>query len=294
MADIRVTLFLRQWVVLCIGLCPAGLVLAGAQYYGAALHEAKWEVSSTRLMCTLSHTIPMYGTVRFEGRAGGKLDFVVQVLRRPAQAGVAQLASLAPAWKHDGAALDLGQVAVADSSEPFRFDRPLARRLLAELEKGMMPTLSYPDWADGRDQVTVAISAVNVKAALGEFLECLDGLLAYDFSAVQKTLIHFAFDSSALSTEARSALDRVAEYLLADPEVSRVVLEGHTDNVGFRRYNEQLSRRRSEAVRDYLVAKGVAKSKFTLRALGEAKPLASDRLESGRAVNRRVLVLLVK
>lgn len=285
---------MRQWVVLCVGLLPAGSVLAGTQHYGAALHEAKWEVSSTRLMCSLSHTIPLYGTVRFEGRAGGKLDFSVQVLRRPAQAGVARLASLAPAWKHDAAALDLGQVNVADSSEPFRFDRPLARRLLAELEKGMMPTFTYQDWVDGRDQVTVAISAVNVKAALGEFLNCLDGLLAYDFGTVQKTLIRFAFDSAALSTEARGALDRVAEYLLADPAVSGLVIEGHTDNVGFRRYNERLSRRRSEAVRDYLVQKGIAREKFTLRSLGEAKPLASNRTESGRAVNRRVLVLLVK
>lgn len=294
MAGIPVALFLRKWVVLCVGLCPAGPVLAGMQHYGAALHEAKWEVSSSRLSCTLSHTIPLYGTVRFEGRAGGNLDFVVQVLRRPAQAGVAQLASLAPAWKHDAPALDLGQVSVADSSEPFRFDRPLARRLLAELEKGMVPTFTYQDWADGRDQVTVAVSSVNVKAALGEFLHCLNGLLAYDFDKVKQTLVTFAFDSAALSREARLALDRVADYLLADPEVSKVMIEGHTDNVGFRRYNEQLSRRRSEAVRDYLVAKGVEKGKFTIRPFGESKPLASNRVDTGRAVNRRVVVLLVK
>ncbi|MEW6648367.1 MAG: OmpA family protein [Pseudomonadota bacterium] len=288
------TLFLRQWLVLCVGLCPAGSVLAGSQYYGAALHESRWEVKSTRMACTLSHTIPLYGTVRFEGRAGGGLDFTVQVLRRPAKAGVAQLASLAPAWKHDTPALALGQVSVADSAEPIRFDRPLARRLLAELEKGMFPTFTYQDWADGRDEVTVAISAVNVKSALGEFLGCLDGLLSYDFSAVQKTLVNFAFGSAALGPEARRVLDRVAEYLLADPAVSGVLIEGHTDNVGFRRYNERLSRQRSEAVRDYLVKKGIAREKFTLRSQGEAKPLASNRTDSGRAVNRRVIVLLTQ
>jgi outer membrane protein OmpA-like peptidoglycan-associated protein len=245
-------------------------------------------------VCTLSHTVPLYGTVRFEGRAGGKLDFAVQVLRRPAKAGVAQLASLAPAWKHDTPALALGQVSVADGAEPIRFDRPLAWRLLAELEKGMFPTFTYQDWADGRDEVTVAISAVNVKPALGEFLGCLDGLLSYDFSAVQKTLVNFAFGSAALGPEARGVLDRVAEYLLADPAVSGVLIEGHTDNVGFRRYNERLSRQRSEAVRDYLVKKGIAREKFTLRSQGETKPLASNRTESGRAVNRRVIVLLTR
>lgn len=294
MAGIQVASFLRQWVVLCVGLCPAGWVLAGTQHYGATLHESHWEASSSRLSCTLSHAIPLYGTVRFEGRAGGELDFVVQVLRRPGNTGMAQLASLAPAWKHDVPALELGQVNVADSSEPFRFGRPQAMRLLAELEKGMFPTFTYPDWADGRDQVTVAISAVNVKAALGEFLHCLDGLLPYDFAAVQRTLISFAFSGNSLGGEARTALDRVADYLLADSSVARVVIESHTDNVGFRRYNEQFSRQRGELVRDYLVAKGVAKDKFTIRAYGESKPVASNRTESGRAANRRVLVLLVK
>jgi len=294
MAGIPVALFLRKWVVLCVGLCPAGFVLAGTQYYGAALHEARWETSSTRLMCTLSHHIPLYGTVRFEGRAGGALDFAVQVLRRPPGSGMAQLASLAPAWKHDTPALDLGQVSVADSAEPFRFNRPLAQRLLAELEKGMVPTFTYQDWADGRDQVTVAISAVNVKVALGEFLECLNGLLPYDFNAVQRTVISFAFGGNTLAQEARAALDRVADYLLADASVGSVVIEGHTDNVGFRRYNEKLSRQRGELVRDYLVAKGVAKDRFTIRAYGEDKPAVSNRTESGRATNRRVIVLLVK
>lgn len=294
MAGIQVASFLRQWVVLCVGLCPGGFVLAGTQYYGAALHEARWETSSTRLMCTLSHHIPLYGTVRFEGRAGGALDFAVQVLRRPPGSGMAQLASLAPAWKHDTPALDLGQVSVADSAEPFRFDRPLARRLLAELEKGMVPTFTYQDWADGRDLVTVAVSSVNVKAALGEFLHCLDGLLSYDFDKVRQTLVTFAFDSAALSREARTALDRVADYLQADSAVNSVMIEGHTDNVGFRRYNEQLSRRRSEAVRNYLVSKGVEKDKLTIRAYGESKPIANNRIESSRGVNRRVIVLLIK
>ncbi len=281
-------------MVLCVGLLPAGWALAGMQHYGAALHEAKWEVTSTRLVCTLSQTIPLYGSVRFEGRRDGRLDFSVQVSSRPGSAGVAQLASLAPAWMHDTPTLELGEVPLSGSSEPFRFDRPLARRLLAELEKGMFPTFTYKDWADGRDQVTVAISPVNVKAALGDFQRCLDDLLPYGFSAVQKTLISFAHGGDALGPEARAALDRVAEYMLADDGVGRVEIEGHTDNVGFRRYNETLSRQRSELVRDYLVGKGVARDKFVIRAYGETKPVASNRTEKGRAANRRVIVLLVK
>jgi len=289
-----VALSLRQWLVCCVGLSPLGTALAGAQYYGATVHESRWEVSSSRLACSLSHEIPFYGSVRFAARAGGELEFSAEVMRRPAQTGVAQLASLAPAWKHDVAALDLGNVTVAHSAQPFHLDRPLAQRLLAELEKGMFPTFTYRDWVDGRDEVTVAISAVNVRSALAEFLACLDDMLTYDFSMVEKTRLQFDFGSAALQPAARQTLDRIVDYLLADPAVSRVVLEGHTDSVGRRSYNQQLSSQRVEAVRNYLVQKGVAEDKFTLHALGKGKPAADNRTTSGRAANRRVLVLLVQ
>ncbi len=285
---------MRLLLLPCLLLLPAGSALAGAQHFGARLDQAQWQVSSSRLHCTLSHEVPYYGTARFEGRAGGDLAFVLEVLQQPDRAGTAQLVAVAPAWMHDAAATDLGQVPIADSRAAFRFPRPLARRVLAELEKGMNPTLTYSDWADGRDQVTVALSAVNVRSALGQFLQCLTGLLPYDFNDVKQTEILFAFGSHALSAEAKAQLDKVVRYLLADDSVGSVRLVGYTDNVGFRRYNERLSRQRSEAVRDYLAANGVKSPKMVIEAHGETKPQGTNRTEQGRQENRRVLVILVK
>jgi len=289
-----VLLFLRPTLISCALLCLPGAVLAGARYYGATPHESQWETASSALSCRMSHAIPRYGRVHFTAKAGGELEFFIEVIRRPAKTGMAQLASLAPAWRPDATGLFLGEVAIAQSVQPFHFDRPIARRLLAELEKGMLPTLTYRDWADGRDEISVAISAVNIKAALAEFLDCLDTLLDYDFKAVERSQILFAFDSAVLQPEARQRLEQVARYLLADTSVSRVVLEGHTDSVGRLRYNDQLSRRRVEAVRDFLLGKGVPKDKLTLRSLGKRKPQNSNKTAEGRALNRHVLTLLVQ
>lgn len=291
---IQVSSSLRRTIVLCVGLLSAGGALGGVQNYGARLDQAQWVTDSSRLQCSLSQHIPLYGTVHFQQTAGSGLGFSVQVLRQPLRAGIAQLASVAPEWMHDVPSVDLGQVTVTTGMVPVRLDQPLARRLLTELEKGMYPTLTYRDWDAGQDQVTVRISSLNVRKALGEFLDCVNGLLPYDFSTVKSTDVYFAFGSTSISQAAAADLDRVATYLVADPSVREVRLEGFADSVGYRRYNERLSRRRGEAVRDYLQAKGVNGPKFVIASFGERRPAVSNHNARGRAENRRVVVRLIR
>jgi outer membrane protein OmpA-like peptidoglycan-associated protein len=170
----------------------------------------------------------------------------------------------------------------------------MARRLLLELEQGMFPTLTYKDWSDGRDMVQVSISAVNIRKSLGDFLNCLDKQIGFSINDVRISRISFGFNSSNLGEDARKRLDKVAEYLLADPTVRKVTLQGLTDNVGFRRYNQALARRRATAVQNYLVSKGVTKDLFVISATGERSPVASNRTAKGRANNRLVIVTLMK
>ena len=70
---------------------------------------------------------------------------------------------------------------------------------------------------------------------------------------------------------------------------ARVVLEGHTDNIGTREYNLKLSHRRAASVRDYLVKKeNVDAGRITLSGFGFDEPVAPNDTSSGRALNRRV------
>ncbi|MGM0593425.1 MAG: flagellar protein MotY [Pseudomonadota bacterium] len=269
--------------------------LAAAELrYVANENHARWQSEGSRLHCELSHTIPLYGRAVFTRRAGEALRFRLEPHQGPRQSGVARLVSSAPAWHHSMQSRDLGEVDYRPDGAPLRLSGAMARRLLLELEGGMYPTFSYQDWADGRDRVEVALAAVNVRSALGRFRTCLDGQLDFDLDDVRVSRIQFGFDSSELSGQARRRLDRVAEYLLADPSIRKVSLEGLTDKTGFRRYNEALAKRRAEAVRDYLTEQGVSSELFAITAYGERQSIASNRTTQGRATNRAVIVSLMQ
>ena len=100
---------------------------------------------------------------------------------------------------------------------------------------------------------------------------------------------HFAFDSAELTAEDKAELDRVATRL-TELEFVGGTATGHTDSVGDEAYNQKLSERRAQAVVDYLHAKGVAAGRITAIGMGEAKPLADNATEEGRAQNRRVTI----
>lgn len=275
-------------------LLPAGSASAALMRYVATEHESQWRTSSSRLSCVLSHEIPQYGRAVFTQAAGGALQLSVEVKRKPQQVGVARLISAAPSWRHGARERDLGQVDYTVASAPFRLVGDIPRRVLNELEQGMYPTLSYPDWADGRDEVQVALSAVNLRRELGEFLDCLAGMVPFSFDTVRYSSFSYAEGEIELGSAEKARLDEVATYLLADTAVERVTIGSYTDNRGYRSANRQVSRRRAERVRDYLIARGVSGKLFSIQAYGEDRPRASNRTAAGRAQNRYLEVTLLK
>lgn len=101
----------------------------------------------------------------------------------------------------------------------------------------------------------------------------------------------FEFDRAEVKPAARGELMKLADFLKAYPD-RRVLIEGHTDNVGADSYNEQLSRRRAEAVAQALVALGVESPRVTVVGHGKQYPVAANTSDTNRALNRRVEVYL--
>lgn len=107
----------------------------------------------------------------------------------------------------------------------------------------------------------------------------------------------FAFDQSTLLPGATKHLNAAVEALRAakaDQKELRVVVEGHTDSIGTREYNQELSERRAKAVRDFLVAHGQDPSFVTVKAKGKDEPFTSNATQEGRANNRRVEIFVLK
>jgi outer membrane protein len=99
--------------------------------------------------------------------------------------------------------------------------------------------------------------------------------------------VDFEFNLSQLTVPAQQTLDEVARALLTQPELN-VEIQGHTDSIGSVAYNLNLSQRRAEAVKAYLIGKGVSASVLTAKGYGKAKPIANNDNAEGRAQNRRV------
>lgn len=269
--------------------------LAGLQHYQAPLDAVRWETGAEKLHCALSHDIPLYGRATFSQNAGEKLGFRLTVKRQATRSkDSAHVRAQPPAWKHQVSVVDLGEIPVHKGATPFQLAEGPSRRLLAELQKGMLATFTYRDWADARDQVSIALPGINIKPALAQFITCLANLPIYDFADFQDSLLHFAFGKDTLGDKERQRLDEVARYIKTDPELKAIEISGHTDNVGQRRNNDRLGKRRSLAAKNYLLSKGVSPQLFTLKSYGERQPQTSNRTEQGRAQNRRVLIRLIK
>jgi OOP family OmpA-OmpF porin len=161
--------------------------------------------------------------------------------------------------------------------------------------------ISLADTAEGQatlDKIA-ALKNCTVTARAADLLNsqsAVDKFVAdvfYSSAGMQESIVlhgvNFAFDSSALDAKARGILDEVAVTLRSRP-AARITLEGWTDSVGTDAYNAGLSQRRANAVRDYLVSKGIPASSITTVGRGESFKY-DNRTADGRYLNRRTELL---
>jgi outer membrane protein OmpA-like peptidoglycan-associated protein len=105
--------------------------------------------------------------------------------------------------------------------------------------------------------------------------------------------VFFDFDKSVLKPESFPELDRLVK-LMGERETMTVEIAGHTDAVGTEEYNMGLSRRRSNAVQQYLTGKGVKSARIKVSYFGESQPAATNDTDEGREKNRRVEFKIIK
>lgn len=102
----------------------------------------------------------------------------------------------------------------------------------------------------------------------------------------------FDFDKSVIKPEAKAKLDDLVSKL-AGVNLEVIVAVGHTDWIGTEAYNLALSKRRSDAIKQYLVSKGIEANRIYTEGKGESQPVADNRTAEGRAKNRRVEIEVI-
>jgi outer membrane protein OmpA-like peptidoglycan-associated protein len=146
--------------------------------------------------------------------------------------------------------------------------------------------------ADAEKARQAAAQAEAEKAQLrAQLLAQLNSILQTRDSArgliVNMSDVLFDFGSYTLKPGAREKLAKISGIVLAHPGLT-LQIEGHTDSVGTDEFNQQLSERRADSVRDFLAENGVPASSITARGFGKTQPVASNDTAEGRQRNRRV------
>jgi OOP family OmpA-OmpF porin len=99
---------------------------------------------------------------------------------------------------------------------------------------------------------------------------------------------NFDFDKSTLKPAGKATLDQLVSDMRQAAQIDGIDAVGYTDSIGTEAYNQRLSERRAQSVKDYLVSRGVDSGLITTRGMGESHPIATNDTPAGRAQNRRV------
>ena len=163
--------------------------------------------------------------------------------------------------------------------------RDAALRATLELERGLQDAL--------RAQLEqTQAEAETRQQQVYDALRQLEGKFASIRREARGTIVSLAdilfdFNKATLKRDVEFGLVRIATILNQFPEM-RIRVEGHTDNVGRVEYNLELSQRRAQAVRDFLVEQEVAAARLTVEGFGMSRPIVDNSSAEGRQKNRRV------
>jgi len=145
-----------------------------------------------------------------------------------------------------------------------------------------------------KDAATAAHTAANTVGteanAKFETIDKASKRLVYEV-VLSEDQGNFKFGKTTLPDEAKSKLDEMVASLKQDPKAIYLEIEGHTDNVGAPKTNEQIGLARAEAVKKYLYEQyQIPLHKMNVISYGEDKPVAPNKTKAGRAQNRRVVI----
>ncbi|SHG45473.1 Outer membrane protein OmpA [Chryseolinea serpens] len=161
-------------------------------------------------------------------------------------------------------------------------------------------TFSFPIFGTAKYQITAEATGYNPRTVIVDPKDIdanrkvlRDISLTPTGQTMRLTHLIFAQGKSTIDPKSFGELDEVAQMMKENTKIV-IQLEGHTDNQGSSKANLALSEERVEAVKKYLVNKGIAKDRVKTKAFGGSQPLSNEMTQEARALNRRVEMRILK
>lgn len=284
-------MLIRVFSLLCLTVLS---LQVHAVTFRSSIDDSKWELEASKFTCLLSQVIPSFGNAVFEHEAGESVRFMLKPTETiHFQKGGKLVAEAAP-WQPGVVPKYIAAVKAEERTGHIKVEPKHAQNMLAALHKGMMPTFTTDEWYGTNESLRVSVSAVNFQSAYDDYVACTAGLLPVNYRQVARTAILFPSAQWRLSDASRERLDLIALYVKNDDAVKGVYVDGHSDNMGRRLMNRDISKRRAEEVTAYLISLGLEPTMITTRYHGERYPVVENNSRKNRDRNRRVTIRLEK
>ncbi len=289
----------RQWSIVALSAALSLVPCAFAVEYKAAIDQSQWKTTTSKLECTLTHTIPGYGKATFSQKSHVHQELVVDSILARLHPGKAYIAAYPQHWKLDGRPRKIAQVPVKPGTVPMSLKSVAVYQLLESLDAGQTPviTISPANTAtiEQHKKDKVVLMPVGFEKAYKEYLNCIAQMIPHSFSELKEIVLYFDSGSAILSHENEAKLKELATFIGADGKIRRIDVAGHADRKGTLQANDYLASQRMWAVKDFLVMHhGVPANHFTLKDYADKVPVASNKTAAGRAKNRRVVIKLYR
>jgi outer membrane protein OmpA-like peptidoglycan-associated protein len=254
--------------------------------------ENHWTFKGDRLQCVLSLGLPTYGVVYFEQKAAGKPYFILDKFQKVTDKRVVNIQILPPTWKPNESRMFSTQHFFNTDRYNLYIEAKLALRLLSGLLNGYVIGFDYQ--SEENIAIKIRLSPIAFRQTYQDYSKCVGQLLDYTYESVRHKFIHYSTEKSELDDKDKTMLTKIALYAVSDKQVKYVKVEGYTDDKGRKSYNNAISEYRAKKVKAFLLAKGVPETLLKVTWFGLKNPIYPNDTEEGRAMNRRVEVVIVK
>ncbi|MDP2716669.1 OmpA family protein [Rheinheimera sp.] len=268
----------------------AGGALAAALLVQPA-EQADWQLHSSAFHCRLQQVVNGVGDVSFLAEPGHSLRLDLALAQPYYALAQANVAARPADW----------QPGAATATADFPYSAELYHDSKVSFIAGALPLLQqiqFGNWlqfelSDKQHKQQILLTSVSGSGAVEQFRGCVAQMSPLSWQQARDSEIQFADGQRTLTRQQLPQLQKLARYLQLDSSVSKILIDGHTDDVGTVLANRLLSQERADEVAAQLIELGVSASKLEIRAHGNRYPLLNSQGKPEQA-NRRVSVRLVR
>lgn len=283
-------------LIICNTLIFVSFIFSKLTYSGEVLtipmDLSKWIYKGNLFECNLLQSNRLYGKFYFRSEPNNKTYFISDIHYENNKWKTIALISQSAPWSSELYRKEFSTLDFTKPSQRFVFSKG-ADELMDLIATGNWVTLSLKG-SDASSLSEIVIPTIQIQNALKSFNACRARLPKLSFSEARNLVLSFDFGQKALSRKQQETLAALNSYVSVDDRVTKILIDGHTDNVGSSLANLSVSRTRAEQVAEALVELGIDKSMLETRAHGSRYPIASNSSTKGQAKNRRVTLRLVR